>query len=174
LHDVPAVLMRAAEGDADAWATLVAAYSPRVFGLIVRQCADRDLAEEITQQTFVKLVAQLDRSDEEAGGYQEQGKFEAWLFRIAINALRDEMRRRGRHARPIDMSDAQSDEGEPTPWRATNASRSEVAEPWEQLSRQEQIVQLQQAVASLGEADREILHLRHTAGLSFPQIAQAL
>src|SRR5690606_14004710 len=138
-------------------------------GLLVRQCSDRDLAEEITQQTFVKLVSQLgktaDASKDEAnaGGYQEQGKFEAWLFRIAVNALRDEMRRRGRHARPIGMSDADGDDGEIGPWRASTASRSDVGEPWEQLTRQEQIMQLQQAMETLGDADREILHLRHTA-----------
>ncbi len=170
--DIPLsdLLARAARGDEPAWSTIVHAYTPRVFGLVVRQCGDRDLAEEITQQTFVKLVVQL--GDEQ--GYQEQGRFEAWLFRIAINALRDELRRRQRHARPMDMSDADTDDDTNAAWRASAARVSDAPEPLDNLSRQEQIEQLRQAMASLNDADQQILHLRHTAGLSFPQIAEAL
>ncbi len=62
-------------------------YSGRLYALLVRQCGDGELAEEITQATFVKVVTQI-------GRYREQGKFEPWLFRIAMNQLRDEMRRR--------------------------------------------------------------------------------
>ncbi len=87
-------LRDAAAGDAEAWRQLVSAYTPRVFGLLVKQCGDRDLAEEITQATFVRIVSKLE-------GYVEQGRFEPWLFRIAMNRLRDEMRRRKRQARPM-------------------------------------------------------------------------
>ena len=84
-------LAAAARGDEAAWQHLVQIYTPRVFALLTRQCGDRELAEEMTQATFVKLVVSLDR-------YSEQGKFEPWLFRIAMNELRDEMRRRKRRA----------------------------------------------------------------------------
>ncbi len=170
--DIPlaTLLSRVARGEEAAWTALVHAYTPRVFGLLVRQCGDRDLAEEITQQTFVKLVAQLGAEQ----GYQEQGRFEPWLFRIAVNALRDELRRRQRHARPIDMSDADSDDDAVGAWRSSQARVSDGPEPLETLTREEQIEQLQRAMASLNDADRQILHLRHTAGLSFPQIAETL
>ncbi|MEO1237834.1 MAG: sigma-70 family RNA polymerase sigma factor [Planctomycetota bacterium] len=172
--DVAATLRAASSGDAAAWRGLVAAYSGRVYGLLVKQCGDRELAEELTQVTFVKLVDQLGSAD--AGGYQEQGRFEPWLFRIAMNKLRDEMRRRKRQARPTDMS--------PGAGRNEAAGAGELAaaadagafgeDPAERLSRAEQVDRLRSAIDGLPEADRELLHLRHTAGLSFAQIAETL
>jgi RNA polymerase sigma-70 factor (ECF subfamily) len=85
----------AAAGDECAWRVLINAYSARVFGLIRVQCNNADLAEEITQSTFCTVVAKI-------GFYTELGKFEQWLFRIAMNRLRDEMRRRKRQAKPVE------------------------------------------------------------------------
>ncbi len=79
-------LQRAAAGDEAAWREIVEAYTPRVFGLIRAQCGSVDLAEEITQSTFCTVVERI-------GRYAEVGRFESWLFRIAMNRLRDEMRR---------------------------------------------------------------------------------
>jgi len=166
------LLGSAAEGDANAWRQIVEAYSRRVYGLLVRQCGDRDLAEEITQATFVKVVSHI-------GRYREQGKFEPWLFRIAMNRLRDEMRRRKRQARSMDMSGGRSEED--GQWAAVEdkvvdrGGPGKIAEdPQERVSRLEQVERLKQAIRELGPADQEILHLRHTAGLSFAQIAQTL
>src|SRR5262245_57403808 len=76
-----AMLRRAAEGDQQAWRTIVDSYSPRVFGLLNAHCRSADLAEEITQSTFVTIVSKI-------GSYTELGKFEPWVFRIAMNRLR--------------------------------------------------------------------------------------
>ncbi|MBX2851043.1 MAG: sigma-70 family RNA polymerase sigma factor [Phycisphaeraceae bacterium] len=169
-------LTAAAAGDGQAWTQLVSAYSGRVFGLIYKQCRDRELAEEISQETFVKVVQKL-TSD----GYSEQGKFEPWLFRIAMNKLRDEMRRRGRQARPMDMSPAAtaSSNDNASGWAAAESGviaggPSMPRAPLDQLDRAEQVDLLRQAIATLPEADQEVLHLRHTAGLSFAQIAETL
>lgn len=173
------LLARAAEGDQDAWRRLVDAYSKRVFGLLVRQCGDRELAEEITQATFVKVVVHLER-------YREQGRFEPWLFRIAMNRLRDEMRRRGRQARPMDMTGGRGGDAtgsnDNSQWQAvqnrivdhTDDVGSDNEDPVERVSRAEQVERLRQVIAGMGEADRQILHLRHMAGLSFADIAETL
>lgn len=170
-------LEAAADGDGQAWSDLVSAYSGRVFGLIYKQCRDKELAEEIAQETFVKVVQKLTQHD----GYNEQGKFEPWLFRIAMNKLRDEMRRRGRQARPMDMSPAAtaSSNENASGWAAAESGviaggPSMPDAPLEQLDRAEQVGLLKQAIATLSEADQEILQLRHTAGLSFAQIAETL
>jgi len=160
----------AGRGDAQAWRVVVETYARRVYGLVVGQCGDRELAEEITQATFVQVVSHL-------GRYQEQGKFEPWLFRIAMNRLRDEMRRRKRQAKTVDMMGGRGAEG--NAWvmmeEQVVAGRGPgVTDPLEQVSRAEQIALLQQAIAQLPEADREILRLRHTAGLGFAEIAQTL
>lgn len=177
-----ATIASAAEGDPGAWRVLVEAYSARVFGLVLRQCNDRELAEEITQATFVRVVEGLP-------AYKEKGKFEPWLFRIAMNRLRDEMRRRKRQARGQGGQDQASDpteqvrdtnrsagssRGSTSPDRIVGREPSSPDNPLEALDKEEQVEQLRQAIGQLGEADQQILHLRHTAGLSFPEIAQTL
>jgi len=178
-------LAKAAQGDAEAWRVLVNAYSKRVYALIVRQCGDRELAEEVTQATFAKLVRKIE-------GYRERGRFEPWLFRIAMNHLRDEMRRRKRQARPMDMSGAGSggDSERESAWAAVESQvvdRSaggvglglageggDGEQPVERVSRAEQVDLLRRAVLQLSPADQEVINLRHTAGLSFGEIAKTL
>jgi RNA polymerase sigma-70 factor (ECF subfamily) len=177
---VPAVLRRAREGDDAAWATLLEAYGDRVFGLLFSKCRDRDLAEELTQQTFVKLVQTL-RDPQRGGAYRERGQFEAWLFRIAVNGLRDEMRRRKRQATPTDMSPAAGSgrAEEDAGWASQQTQvvagvATAPAPPPITLLHEEQLDHLRRCLAELPEADREVLELRHTAGLTFAQIAETL
>ena len=159
-------LSMAADGDPQAWREIVDAFSPRVYALLLRQCGDRELAEELTQQTFVKLVSQLARRR-----YEEQGKFESWLFRIATNGLRDEIRRRRRQARPMDFTAGDGNDGRD---RIAEPVSPDAQNPFEGASRAEQIELLRRAVAQLSEVDQQILNLRHTAGLSYVQIAEVL
>ncbi|MSR69023.1 MAG: sigma-70 family RNA polymerase sigma factor [Phycisphaerales bacterium] len=148
-------LARAGRGDEQAWRLLVEEFSPRVFGLLRAQRIDADLAEELTQSVFATLVEKL-------SGYTEQGQFEAWIFRVAINRLRDEMRRRSRHAR------SGSEDG------IAAAKSSGMGGEGYRTVEESQVVALEGAMAELSRADREIIDLRHTGGLSFKQIAHLL
>lgn len=152
------LLLAAGKGDAQAWRGLIEAYSGRVYSLLAGRCGDRELAEELTQGTFVKVVGKLK-------GYREIGKFEAWLFRIAMNLLRDEMRRRKRQALSIDFGQ--------TPPESLGHMGGEVS-PDGRLLEKERHELLRRAVAKLPEPDREIIELRYTAELTFAQIAQTL
>lgn len=151
-------LQAAVEGDQQAWRQLIDEYSGRVYGLVLRQCGNAELAEEITQATFVKVVGKL-------GQYNERGRFEPWLFRIAMNRLRDEMRRRRRQASTIDFDQ--------TPPEALGAVSNHPA-PDAPLHVAEQARALHAAIARLPDADRELLHLRYTADLTFAQISEVL
>ena len=139
-------LVRAAAGDSAAWRVVVNAFAPRVHGLLRAQCRDDELAEEITQSTFCAIATKL-------GSYIENGRFEAWLFRIAMNRLRDEMRRRARQARTMD--------GEAFK-RVAGASNNESG-----FVSVEVRDHLRLALSRMTEADREIIDLRHIGGLSF-------
>lgn len=189
LSIAPEVIGQAARGDAAAWTQLVQAYSRRVFGLLLSRCRDQELAEELTQLTFVKVVQTFAKKSENTetldgwtSEYQEQGKFEPWLFRIAMNSLRDEMRRRKRQATPgsaLALSHAndtdRGNEGiESLESHVAGRMPSQPANPLEQVVENEQLGLLRQAVASLNDADRQIIEMRHVAGLSFPQIAETL
>ena len=156
--DLEQTLTAAGRGDHDAWRRLIEAYSGRVYGLIFSRCRNGELAEEITQATFAKVVSKL-------GDYQEQGRFESWLFRIAMNQFRDEMRRSKRQARPMDF--------DATPPEALGPSDHGPA-PSADMEQAERIEQLQAAIMKLPEADQELLELRYTAELTFPQIAETL
>ncbi|MEX2672423.1 MAG: sigma-70 family RNA polymerase sigma factor [Phycisphaeraceae bacterium] len=151
-------LQAAARGDGQAWHDLVHAYTGRVYALLYRQCGSPELAEEITQATFVKIVTELPN-------YHELGRFEAWLFRIAVNRLRDEQRRQKRQARPMDFTTL--------PPQAVNQGEGAVL-PLETMQQQERHDQLNEAVQRLPQADQELLNLRYTAELSFAQIAETL
>ena len=147
-------LQRAAGGDERAWREIVEAYHSRVFGLIRAHSGSVDLAEEVTQSAFCAIAQHI-------GHYTELGRFESWLFRIAMNRLRDEMRRRRRQANPVDPQDLAGLRDTP----ATGESLEEAAED---------IRALESALARLSEADRQVIHLRHFAGLSFDGLAQVL
>lgn len=147
-------LQRAAAGDEAAWRDIVEAYTPRVFGLIRAQCGSVDLAEEITQSTFCTVVERI-------GRYAEVGRFESWLFRIAMNRLRDEMRRRRRQAHPVESE-------------ALVGLAGTGDEPEPAGAGPEDVAALQGALARLSESDRQVIHLRHFTGLSFAAIAKIL
>ncbi|MGI9014964.1 MAG: RNA polymerase sigma factor [Phycisphaerales bacterium] len=151
--EIERVLFAAAAGDGSAWQIVIDRYAERVFALIRAQGIDPELAEEITQSTFATVAAKL-------GDYAELGKFEPWLFRIAMNRLRDEMRRKKRHARPVDHI-------------SLIAMAGEVRKP-AATADDADLTQLRAAMTALSETDREVIQLRHYAGLSFKQIAELL
>jgi RNA polymerase sigma-70 factor (ECF subfamily) len=151
-EEIPALLARAAAGDQLAWREVVQRWGPRVFAFLRSYTNDPELAEEIAQSVFCTVATKL-------GDYVEQGRFEAWLFRIALNRLRDEMRRRKRHARPMD-SDVLADVGP--------SARQEEHATAEELSA------LHEAMQQLPEADRLVIDLRHQGGMGFQQMADLL
>ena len=172
------LLKQASDGNRQAWQALVERWTPRVYGLLLSRCRDRELAEELTQESFVKLVMTLKKD-----GYRYDGHFGAWLMRVAMNTLRDEMRRRKRQAMTMDTSPAASASGSgedhlPSAWAGYEASRnsgsSSGEQPDQQVSRQEQVGLIYAAMAEMSDKDRELLHLRHTAELSFAEIAEVL
>ena len=147
------LLADAAQGDQIAWRSIVELFLPRVLAVIRSQCHDHDLAEEITQSAFCTVVSKLPE-------YQEGGRFESWLMRIAMNRLRDEMRRRKRHAMPAEESTL----------IALAGAHGEVGPEYSDAQRR----MLMEAMDGLSNSDREILVLRHVSGLSFKELSEAL
>ena len=145
-------LAAAANGDEDAWRQIVNAYARRVYGLLRSRACDQARAEEITQSVFVTVARVVGQ-----GQYKEQGRFDAWLFRVAMNRLRDDARARKRR-QTHELGDAA--EALPVPASASTDS-SDFGE-------------LRAALGALAPADREIIELRHRADMSFKQIAELL
>jgi len=151
------VIESAAHGDDQAWATLIKLYGRRVFALARSRVRRADLAEEITQSVFATIAIKL-----KDGGYAEQGHFEPWLFRIAMNRVRDECRRERRQATPAD------------PDTLRLRAQGDGQAPADRESERHELGLLRAALAKLADADREVIELRHHAQMSFKQIAELL
>ncbi len=185
--EVAALLEAASKGDERAWRAIVDLYARRVYALAksrlgrgqgraggagsvaggmgrgssgfggVNGWGGCEVAEEVTQSVFVTVASKLGN-----GGYTEKGRFEAWLFRVAMNRIRDEARRAKRHAETFD--------GELT----AQTQAAEGMENEADADRSAGFAALRAAMGQLGDSDREVIELRHHAGLSFKQIAELL
>lgn len=155
------LLQRARQRDPQALQTLFDLYHRRVFGLLYRLTGSRDSAEDLLQETFLRLVRHI-------GNYDHAGRFEAWLFRIAANLARDHARKHRRRG-PTASLDAESDGHGPLDRLA-----AEPSDPADGLLAEEQKQRLAELLEQLSPADREILMLRHYGELSFQEIAELL
>ena len=139
-----ALVGRAAAGDATAFACLYDAYAPRVRRFLRHQLGDADLAEELLQRTFVKMIESLPR-------YQSRGlPFGAWVFRIARNAVIDH-RRTSHPAVSLE---------------ATMERASDIGDPVASAERDQDRAQLRTALDALPPDQREVLVWRFFAELS--------
>ncbi len=140
-------------GDRRAFEAVYAAYRPRIHSFLVRLARSRDVAEDLTQDTFVKLA----RS---APTLAEDTRLAAWLFTVARNAHVSH-----RRWAMLDLSRLTVLAREPTPWvRAPDAATEDAR----------QIVLLERALASLREASREVLLLIGVDGLGHDEVAAVL
>lgn len=83
-------MLRARQGDEDAFEQIVRRYSPRVFQVASRFFRQRSQVEDIAQEVFLKAYRQLPR-------FEARGSFEGWLARIATNTCLNELRSGKRH-----------------------------------------------------------------------------
>ncbi len=154
-HDLAALLEQVSRGDDRAWRTLLDRYAPRVFAMARSRVGQPELAEEITQSVFATVAEKL-----MTGKYSDRGRFEPWLFRVTMNRVRDEFRRRKRH--PAECFD-----------ESTHDSAAPDAGSVSDLARAEHPA-LRRAMESLSDADRTVVEMRHHGGMGFKQIAAAL
>lgn len=79
------------EGNTNAFETLLNRYKQRIFSFIYSKINDRELADDIFQETFIKVIKTLKR-----GTYKDDGRFLSWVMRIAHNLIVDHYRRKQR------------------------------------------------------------------------------
>ncbi len=159
--ELESVIRRAQKLEPEAFDWLVDAYSARLFGFLYRLTGRRDDADELVQEVFVRVVSHIAR-------YQHDGRFEAWLFRIATNLARDRVRRIARSPEIGSLdggpSDAEPSMADRLPDEAGDA-------PERRMEHEEDVDRLQEALGKLPDAEREVVMLRHYGNLSFNEIA---
>ena len=165
--DLTILVRRAQEHEPAAFDALVDLYADRLFGFLYRLTGSRPDAEDLLQELFVRVVRMLPK-------YQHTGSFEGWLFRIATNLARDWIRRARRTPPTVRLSGEQDggEQGRDLSWdRVADLSGSA---PDYRMDLTEQADALQQALAQLPTAEREVVMLRHFSEMSYAGIAKAM
>jgi RNA polymerase sigma-70 factor (ECF subfamily) len=146
-----AVIRRAQRGDERAFALIVRAYEAPIFNYVLRMIGDRTLAEDLTQDVFLRVFRGL-------RGYSRQARFTTWLFQVAKNRVIDEMRAAERRPRTlVAIEDAPQFEVVDAPIEQSEAIDILLAE-----------------VDKLSPDLKEALLLRDIAGLSYNEISDTL
>jgi RNA polymerase sigma-70 factor (ECF subfamily) len=159
------VVALAKEGRESAFRELVRRYERPVFSLVFRLVRDRDTAEDLAQETFVKVLNNIER-------YRPEFKFSSWLFKIANNVAIDHLRKRSVDTVSLDGSRyaTSTDEMQATSVRAVDASQS----PLEELESRELGGAIERAIGSLRPEYRACILLRHVEDRSYEEIAATL
>lgn len=157
------LLQRACRREPAALTELIERYSPRVFGLLYRLTRSRDAAEDLLQETFLRVVRTIEN-------YEHVGRFEPWLFRIAANLARDRARKHSRRGETVSTDAGWADELAPT----VGSDMDRATNPLQRIEQGENRERLQAALGKLSEPEREIVLLRHYSELSFREIADLL
>ncbi len=153
-----ALLHQYRSGDRNAISQLIERHSRRVRNYIRMMVKDQDLAEDIFQETFIKVVRVIDE-----GRYCDNGKFLSWVLRIAHNQVIDYFRNQRQN-----KSLTESDAGYNVLGTLQFADRTiEDAIVSEQIERD-----IRSLIELLPEEQREVVRMRYFAGLSFKEIAE--
>jgi RNA polymerase sigma-70 factor (ECF subfamily) len=153
-------IRRAADGDVNAFSSLVEEHRPRVLRTAYGIVGSTQEAEEIAQEVFIKVWRSLP-------GYNRIGAFSSWLYRITVNASIDRIRRRREETSLDDRS-----EGTTPLVDRLSEKRSEI--PEEVVVRQDSNRIIREAIEELSPNARATLILREYEQLSYREIAEAL
>jgi RNA polymerase sigma-70 factor (ECF subfamily) len=143
-------------GNENALAHLIDRHKHKIFGFILSKIQDRTLAEDIFQDTFIKVIRTLKR-----GKYNEEGKFLPWVMRIAHNLVIDHFRKNNRMPKfdtktDFDIFSVIQDED-------LNVESSIIKEQIE--------TDIKSIICELPEDQREVLEMRIFKEYSFKEIA---
>ena len=159
------VVVWARDGHEMAYRELLHRYERPVFSVVFRMVRDRELAEDLTQDTFVKVLNALDR-------YNPDYKFSSWIFKIANNATIDHLRRKELDTLSLDGSPQATtqDQVEATALQIGASGES----PLDELQARELGGQIEHAISALRPEYRSCIILRHVEGRPYEEIAEIL
>jgi len=159
------VVRLAQQGRELAFRELVRRYERPVFSLVFRMVRDRELAEDLAQDAFIKVLNHIDR-------YSPEFKFSSWLFKIANNVAIDHLRRRRIDTISIDGSPHAASASEIEASTLDIGSDQENA--LDEMEAKELGSAIEQAIARLRPEYRSCIMLRHVEGRSYEEIAATL
>lgn len=148
------------KGDMESFNELVRRYETKIYSVAYRFMGNHADAGDLAQETFIRMYQALP-------GFRGESSFSTWLYRIAANACRDELRKRQRR-RSISMDELIENSPASVPVAAGNDSPEEV------LQRNETQRHVQECLNRLSDDHRLVLVMREIQGLSYEEIAEVL
>jgi RNA polymerase sigma factor (sigma-70 family) len=151
------LILRFIKGEQSCFDQLINRHKNKVFAYISLYIRDQALAEDLFQDTFMKVIQSV-----KAGKYQDNGKFISWVMRIAHNLIIDHFRRIKQ------MNTISNDDYESDLFNSRKLSDSTVEDD---IIRRQIQKDVRKMISFLPDDQREVVILRHYAGLSFKEIA---
>ena len=145
---------RAKKADKNAAGELLKIYYADIFAYLRRLCGNKQDAEDLTQQTFLKVWSSLD-------GFKGRSKFSTWLYRIAHNTYLDWLRK-----------NAAGTQSRPDQWWQECTDKN--SGPFANVVERQFAQRLYQAVGRLDEDKKHVVHLHYYQGLSIRETAKVL
>jgi RNA polymerase sigma-70 factor, ECF subfamily len=159
------LIVLAQKGSEKAYRELLDRYQRPVFSLVYRMVRDREQAEDLAQETFIKVFNHLD-------SYNPKYKFSSWIFKIASNLAIDTLRKKELDTVSLDGSRNASTAEEVDATRITVQSRDE--NPEELLEARQLGAEIEHAIGGLRAEYRTAILLRHVEGRPYEEIAEIM
>ena len=158
LKDQELINLFISEGDDNCIKTLFERHKSKVFTYIMLNVRDRELAEDIFQETFIKVIKSLRK-----GRYMDKGIFLSWVVRISHNLIIDHYRRE-KH-----LKITSSDQSEADLFNSKKFAESNIEDKMVQNRIEFEVRQL---INELPDDQKEVILLRHYGEMSFKEIAE--
>lgn len=146
------------KGDQSAIETLINRHRSKVYTYILLTIKNQPLAEDLFQETFIKVIQSL-----RSGKYRDNGRFLSWVIRISHNLIIDHFRKEKQ------MNSVSNDDSEMDLFNSKKLADQNI----EEIIVNNQIMsEIRLLINELPEDQREVVLLRHYGGLSFKEIAE--
>jgi RNA polymerase sigma-70 factor (ECF subfamily) len=152
------LILRFIKGEQSCFEKLIHRHKNKVFAYISLYIRDQALAEDIFQDTFLKVIQSV-----KAGKYSDNGKFISWVMRIAHNLIIDHFRRIKQ------MNTVSNDNYESDLFNSNKYAKGNIEDD---LIKREMHHDVRNMVSRLSDDQKEVVILRHYSGFSFKEIAK--
>ncbi len=165
--DEVVLVKRCQQGDSGAMERLILRYQNRIYNVILKICADPDDAAELTQETFVKVIENIDK-------FEGRSSFYTWAFRIAVNLTLNYCRRNVKLGfKSLDAEQVQCDSQAKQLLRQFLSDDSSL-DPAAVAQSKDLCEIAIRALMKLDDAQRAVVVLRDIEGMDYAQIASVL
>ena len=151
------LVQRFIEGDQDSLEVLIYRHKNRVYSYILLIVKNQELAEDIFQETFIKVIRSLKR-----GKYVENGKFVSWVLRISHNLIID-------HFRKEKLQGTVSNDSMEVDVFNSNKYSEDTIE--DQMVNSQILIEVKDLIKELPQDQQQVIYMRHYMDMSFKEIA---